>query len=283
GTLRPELAAELGLGDDVLVAAGAGDNMAAALGAGAVATGVAVLSLGTSGTVFAHADAPVCDPEGEIAPFCGSAGGWLPLGCTMNATVATEVVRGLFGLDLDAFERAAASVPCGSDGVLCVPFFTGERSPDLPTATAGFLGLRPTTTTQAHFARAAMEGATLALGRLLDRLRALDVRIDELRLTGGGSHSQTWREVVAAVTSVPVRAGVDADAAAMGAAVQALWTWRRAKGESDLSLHACRASLDLDRGLVDVTASAEHIERYAEVRCRYDEAVTALNATYPKA
>jgi xylulokinase len=281
GTLRPALAAELGLGADVLVATGAGDNMAAALGAGAVEPGIAVLSLGTSGTVFAHADAPICDEAGEIAPFCGSAGGWLPLGCTMNATVATETVRGLFGLALPEFEAAVAGVPAGADGVLCVPFFTGERSPDLPTATASFLGLRPGTTTAAHLARAAMEGATLALGRLLDRLRGLGVRVEELRLTGGGSHSPTWQRIVAAIGGVPVRAGVDADAAAIGAAVQAVWTWRRADGDRDLELAACRAALHMDSGLVDVTASGEEVERYADVRNRFDSAIEALRPTFP--
>ncbi|MGA1607111.1 MAG: xylulokinase [Planctomycetota bacterium] len=281
GTLRPELAAELGLDKGVLVAAGAGAHKAAALGAGAVAPGIAVLSLGTSGTVFAHADAPVCDPDGEIAPFCDSAGGWLPLGCTMNATVATEAVRSLSGMELDAFEAAVAGVAPGADGVLCVPFFTGERSPDLPTATGSFLGLRPNTMTQAHLARAAMEGATLALGRLLDRLRALDVRIDELRLTGGGSHSPTWQRIVAAVGGVPVRAGVDADAAAVGAAVQALWTWRRDQGEANLTIQACRDELHLDRNLADVEATQEDRDRYAEVRAAYDRTVDALIPTYP--
>ncbi|MBK8978532.1 MAG: xylulokinase [Planctomycetes bacterium] len=265
GALRAAAATELGLPTGLPVAPGGGDNMLTAFGAGALREGVAVVSLGTSGTVFCRADAPVCDPAGELAPFCDSAGGWLPLGCTQNATVATEAARRLGGLGLAAFERALQQTSPGADGVLCLPFHTGERSPDLPAATAAFLGLTPTNQTVENLARASAEGATYALGRLLDRLRELGPPLRELRVTGGGSHSPAWCRIVADVAGVPVSTGVDADAAALGAAVQAVWVARRAAGERDLDAAACRDELALDEQLraidPDPDATAVHAQR----------------------
>lgn len=281
GTVRAEVARELGIGEGTAVSHGAGDNMAAAIGAGATGAGLAVLSLGTSGTVFAHADAPVCDPDGEIAPFCGSGGGWLPLGCTMNATVATEAARSLLGLDIDGFEERVSRVPAGAEGVLCLPFLTGERSPDLPDATGALLGLTPRNLAPENVARAAMEGATFALCRLLDRLRGLDVPIDELRLTGGGSNSPTWCRVVAAVSGVRVRNGVEPDSAALGAAVLAAWAWRRDRGEGDLGVATCRDALALDSRLQDVVADESSGDVYARRRSAWQRAVDALSPAFP--
>ncbi len=282
GTLRDELACELDLPHGVLVAAGGGDNMMAAIGAGAVEPGVAAMSLGTSGTIFAFADQPICDSDGEIAPFCDSTGHWLPLGCTMNATVATEAARALFGRDLGVFETEVARVPVGCDGVACVPFFTGERSPDLPTATASFHGLGPRNTTAAHLERAAMEGATFALARLLDRLRDLGMVTRELRLTGGGSRSATWRRIVAAACDATVRVGIHPDAAALGAAIQAGWTWRRDRGEHALTLAAHRRSLKLDDALGELVPSPDEVEAYCGIRAHWQHVVDAVTTTFPE-
>lgn len=104
GTLRPELARRYGLSPEVVVSAGGGDNMMGAIGTGNVTPGVVSASFGTSGTIYAHAAKPVVDPQGEIAAFCSSTGGWLPLLCTMNVTTVTEQVRALFGLDHAALE-----------------------------------------------------------------------------------------------------------------------------------------------------------------------------------
>ncbi|MGE0143562.1 MAG: xylulokinase [Planctomycetota bacterium] len=276
GTVRASLAEELGLSRRVVVAAGGGDNMMAAIGAGAVRDGVAVLSLGTSGTIFARSGAPVCDPSGEIAPFCDSAGAWLPLGCTMNATVATEVARKLFGMPLPDFERAVADAKPGSNGVRCIPFFTGERSPDLPTASGSWFGLRPGNTSAATLARAAMEGATFALARLGDRLGALGLPLKELRVTGGGSRSATWLAVVANSFGLPVATGVHPDAAAVGAAVQASWTLRRAHGESDLTIAAARDVFGLDRELVHTRADDSSIAQHAELRRDWEDLLARL-------
>ncbi len=279
GAVSAAAAARFGIPAGAVVAPGGGDNMMAALGAGAVEPGVVVWSLGTSGTVFGYAADPVCDPAGEVAAFCDSTGAWLPLGCTMNATVATETVRKLLGADLSTFEELVAGTTDGADGVVCVPFLTGERSPDLPQATGSYLGLTPTNHTPAHLARAAMEGATYALRRLNDRLAGLGVEARELRLTGGGSKSATWRRLCADVSGLPVRDGVDPDAAALGAALQAAWV-AEASGRS---FAAFRDGLGVDAALTDPllpdpTRRALHDDRSA----LWLTAVETLTPLYPK-
>jgi xylulokinase len=116
GTLRPELAAEFGLGDGVIVSSGGGDNMMGAIGTGNVRAGVVTASLGTSGTIYACSERPVVDQRGEIAAFCDSTGRWLPLVCTMNVTVATEMVRERFNLSHDEMAQAASAVPPATTG-----------------------------------------------------------------------------------------------------------------------------------------------------------------------
>ena len=103
GTLQPKVADALGLRPGIAVAAGGGDNMMSAIGTANVNPGALTISLGTSGTVFAYADQPVVDRDGEIAAFCSSTGGWLPLLCTMNCPVSTELSRGLLGIELDQY------------------------------------------------------------------------------------------------------------------------------------------------------------------------------------
>src|SRR6266508_1887468 len=158
-----ELAAEFVFSDGVIVISGGGDNMMGAIGTGNVRAGVVTVSLGTSGTIYACSERPVVDPSGEVAAFCDSTGRWLPLVCTMNVTVATEMVRAQFGLSYDELSEAAASAPAGNDGLLLIPFFEGERTPNVPEGTGVFFGVRQGTLDTAHFARAAMEGPTLGL------------------------------------------------------------------------------------------------------------------------
>jgi xylulokinase len=104
GTLRPEIAARYGFPAGTLVSAGGGDNMMGAIGTGKVVPGAVTASFGTSGTIYAYSRKPVVDPKGEIAAFCSSTGGWLPLLCTMNVTGVTEQVRTLFGWSLADLE-----------------------------------------------------------------------------------------------------------------------------------------------------------------------------------
>ena len=141
GTLSTHAAQEIGLTAGIPVAIGGGDNMMGAIGTGNVTPGVVTISLGTSGTVCAYSDKPVIDDEGDVAAFCSSTGGWLPLLCTMNCTVGTELVRQMLGVDIATLEAQLAQARPGASGVITVPFFNGERTPNLPQAKACIMGL----------------------------------------------------------------------------------------------------------------------------------------------
>ncbi len=246
GTLRPELASQWGLGTDVLVGSGGGDNMMGAIGTGNIAAGVVTASLGTSGTLYAFSNTPVTDSQGEVAGFCDSTDHWLPLVCTMNLTLISEHVRHLFEWDFPALEKNLSSVAPGADGLLLLPYLTGERTPNLPRGTGVLHGLTLSNFTPAHLARAAVEGVTLGLGYGLARFRELGVSPTEIRLTGGGSNSATWRQICADVFGVPVVCLASGEGAGLGAAVQAGWIWESVHGQGTSLADICRRLVRLD-------------------------------------
>jgi xylulokinase len=221
--LAPTIATELGLPRGVRVSAGGGDNMMAAIGTGNVTPGLLSMSLGTSGTLFTCAAQPVVDAGGAWAAFCSSSGGWLPLICTMNCTVATDNVARAFGVSGRDGDALLAGTRPGADGLGMLPFFNGERTPDLPHARASFHNMDFSNFTRGNAYRAAMEGATFALRNGFDALCAAGLRFDAIRLTGGGSQSAAWRQMVADVFELPVDVPAQTEGAAFGAALQALW------------------------------------------------------------
>jgi xylulokinase len=231
GFLRATTAKELGLPSGLLVSAGGGDNMMGAIGTGNTRPGIVTASFGTSGTIYACAEKPVVDPSGEIAAFCDSTNRWLPLLCTMNVTVATEMVRRDFGYDFKKFDAAAAKIPPGSDGLLLLPYLEGERTPNVPDGTGVFLGVNARTFTAGHFCRATMEGVTLGMNYGLRRLAQLGVPAKQIRATGGGANSKLWRQIMADIFNAEVVTLKVGEGAAYGAALQALWCWRLQAGE----------------------------------------------------
>jgi xylulokinase len=236
GMLRPALARQFRLPRGIVVSAGGGDNMMAAIGTGNVRPGIVTVSLGTSGTVFAFSGEPLIDGRGEVAAFCDSTGGWLPLVCTMNVTLVTEQFRRLFGWTHDEFERAAAAAPSGAGGLSLTPYFAGERTPDLPLATGSLEGLTLHTLTRPYLARAAVEGVSRGLAYGLSRLSGLGVAPREIRLTGGGARSAVWRQILADMFRVPVVKVAEDECAALGAALQAAWcTGRRENARASLT------------------------------------------------
>ena len=220
GLLRDKLRKQWGLNSNPIVSAGGGDNMMGAIGTGNVREGVVTASLGTSGTLYSYAREPIVDKEGDVAAFCDSTDGWLPLVCTMNVTVATEQVRALFGWDLGAFEKAVAGIAPGSDGLLFLPYLNGERTPNLPNGCGVLHGLNTHNMTAPHMARAVIEGVTMGLAYGLKRFRQLGVKPSEIRLTGGGSNSATWRQICADVFGVPTVCLQFSEGAALGAAIR---------------------------------------------------------------
>jgi len=276
GCLRDELAAEFGLSRDVIVSSGGGDNMMGAIGTGNVAPGVVTVSLGTSGTIYACAEKPVIDPQGEVAAFCDSTGKWLPLVCTMNVTVATEMVRERFNLSHDELSDAAASVPAGNDGLMLIPFFEGERTPNAPDATGVYFGLRDKTFSIAHFARAAMEGTTLGLNYGLNRLRELGIRPAEIRATGGGAKSAVWRQILADVFDAEVVCVANEEGAAVGAAVQAMWAYRKQQGNPASIEDLCARYIRLDETTRAKPETGRRVPLYKQMQSLHNQIVRDL-------
>ncbi len=223
GHLSAATAKSLGLSTATLVSAGGGDNMMGAIGTGNTRPGIVTASFGTSGTIYACAAKPIIDPQGEIAAFCDSTNRWLPLLCTMNVTVATEMVRNHYGLSHAQFEKAAAKVRAGSDGLILLPYLEGERTPNVPDGTGVWFGANPRTQSAGHFARAAMEGVTLGMNYGLRRLASLGVKPKQIRATGGGAQSKLWRQIMADVFNAEVVTLAVSEGAAYGAALQAMW------------------------------------------------------------
>ncbi|NCN05704.1 MAG: xylulokinase, partial [Spirochaetales bacterium] len=180
-------------------------------------------SMGTSGTLYAASPNPVVDPRGEIAAFCSSTDSWLPLLCTMNCTIATEKAREQFGLTLEQLNAEAASAPAGAGGVVTLPFYNGERTPNLPFARAALLGMTYENRTRQNILRSAMESAVYGLKQGLDRFAELGLKAEAITLIGGGAKSPLWAQMTADIFELPVRIPQTAEAAALGAALQALW------------------------------------------------------------
>jgi xylulokinase len=276
GTIRLEVARELGLREDCIVSAGGGDNMMGAIGTGNVSPGVVTVSLGTSGTVYACSEHPVIDSDrGEIAAFCDSTGYWLPLLCTMNVTVATELVKKTFGIGTDELNRAAAAVPAGANGLLLLPYFEGERTPNVPDGTGVWYGYSAHTHSAGHFARAAMEGATLGLGYGFNRMRDMGIRPTEIRLTGGGSRSALWRQILADVFATPVVCTTESEGAALGAAIQAAWNATPGRSIADL----CARFVTLDES-TRCEPNQDHRELYQKAQQKHNALSLALRGVF---
>lgn len=279
GTLQPAAARALGLNPDVLVSAGGGDNMMGAIGTGNTRPGIVTASFGTSGTIYACSEHPVVDPQGEIAAFCDSTNRWLPLLCTMNVTVATEMVRRDFEMDHAQFERTAARAPAGADGLILLPYLEGERTPNVPDGTGVFFGVRPATFTAAHFARAAMEGVTLGMNYGLRRLAELGVRATQIRATGGGAHSKLWRQIMADVFNAEVVTLKVGEGAAYGAALQALWCWRHQQGEK-VGINAITEEFVALNPAQTTQPRKAHVAVYAELQALQDELSRACRGVF---
>jgi len=195
-----------------LVAAGTGDNAAAALGLG-LRPGTPVLSLGTSGTVYAVSTHRPADPTGTVAGFADARGDWLPLACTLNCTLAVDRVAALLGLDREAVEPGT--------GVTLLPYLDGERTPNLPGASGLLHGLRHDTT-GGQLLQAAYDGAVHSLLGALDLVLDADAdRSAPLLLIGGGARGRAWQETVRRLSGRPVQVPEAKELVALGAAAQA--------------------------------------------------------------
>ncbi len=278
GLLRESLRQAWGLSKgEVTVSAGGGDNMMGAIGTGNVQAGMVTVSLGTSGTVYAYAAEPVIDPQGEVAAFCDSTDRWLPLACTMNVTVATELVRKMFGWSHEQLEAAVGEAPVGAEGLVFLPYLNGERTPNLPEATGVLHGMKVANMTPQNLARATMEGVTLGLAYGLGRFRELGIQPTEIRLTGGGSKSAIWRQLAADIFGVPTICLASAEGAALGAAIQGAYATLIATGKTATFRELCERIVKVDDS-TRATPHGEHKETYTELLTRQGDLTRRLHA-----
>ena len=204
---------------EIAIGPGCGDNAGAALGVG-LGVGQALLSLGTSGVVAVVSETPVEDPSGQVAGFADASGHWLPLACTLNASRILDAVGAMSGLSYEELDEAALSVP-DAGGLRLVPYFEGERTPNLPDATARLEGMTLKNSTRAHLARAGVEGLLAHMRFALECVRELGVPIEKVLVVGGGARSRAVQSLAAEFLGVPVEFPEAAEYVALGAARQA--------------------------------------------------------------
>jgi len=227
-------------GAPILLGAGAGDNAAAALGLGAK-PGDVVVSVGTSGTVFSVSAQAAADHSGTVAGFADASGEYLPIAVTLNAARVLSSVAGLLGVDFDELARLALEAEPGAGGVVLVPYFEGERTPNLPHARASLHGLSIASSTRSNLARAAIEGMLCGLSGGLDALRAQGGPATRLLLIGGAVQNPAVQAVAAQVFELPVVIPSPGEYVARGAAVQAAWVHSGHRPEWTVAVDAAPA------------------------------------------
>jgi xylulokinase len=225
GQISLQAAEATGLRPGTPVVGGGGDQAAGAVGTGAVAEGVVSLSLGTSGVVFATANRPIVEPEGRLHAFCHAVPGkWHLMGVMLSAAGSLRWYRDALvpGVNFDDLLAPAAEVAPGSEGLLFLPYLTGERTPHPdPLARGAFVGLT-VRHSQAHLTRALLEGVAFGLRDSFELMRTAGLaEVTQVRVTGGGARSPLWRQILADVLNVELVTVNTSEGAAYGAALLA--------------------------------------------------------------
>ena len=225
GAITAEAAAVTGLAPGTPVVAGAGDQGANGVAVGAIDPGVVGVSLGTSGVVFTATDAPIVEPEGRLHAFChGVAERWHFMGVMLSAAGSLRWFRDELAPETDFGDLAAAAggVTAGSDGLVFLPYLTGERTPHPdPLARGAFVGLT-VRHSRKELTRAVLEGVSFGLRDSFELIRAAGgADLTEVRASGGGTRSPVWRQILADVLNAEVRTVATAEGAAQGAALLA--------------------------------------------------------------
>jgi xylulokinase len=271
GALTPEAAAATGLPAGIPVYGGGGDQAAAAVGTGAVVEGIVSLSLGTSGVVFAAAGQPIVEPDGRLHAFCHALPNtWHLMGVMLSAAGSLRWYRDTLapGVAFDDLLAPAQDVPAGSEGLLFLPYLTGERTPHPdPLARGAFVGLT-VRHSQAHMTRAVLEGVAFGLRDSFELMRESGLAgVEQVRITGGGARSPLWRQILADTFGVELVTVNAAEGAAYGAALLAAvgsGVWPDVPGAS--------------RQVTQVTGSTK--PNSAQVSC-YNQQYAAYRDLYP--
>lgn len=225
GQISTEAAKATGLEPGTPVVGGGGDQAAQAVGVGAVEPGIVALTLGTSGVVFASTGEPFVEPEGRLHSFCHAVPDrWHLMGVMLSAAGSLRWYRDMLapGVGFDALLIPPASVPATSEGLLFLPYLTGERTPyPDPLARGAFVGLT-VRHTQAHMTRALLEGVAFGLRDSFELIKSAGLtQIHQVRISGGGAKSPLWRQILADVLNIDLATVNTTEGAAYGAALLA--------------------------------------------------------------
>ncbi|MBI4790500.1 MAG: xylulokinase [Chloroflexi bacterium] len=232
--ISADAARATGLIEGTPVVGGGGDQAAGAIGTGIVRSGIVSATLGTSGVVFAQSDEYRIEPQGRLHAFCHAAPGkWHLMGVMLSAAGSFRWYRDALGAhekaiaaetNQDAYDvltRAAGTAPAGCEGLLFLPYLTGERTPyPDPNARGAFVGLT-VRHTKAHLTRAVLEGVSYGLRDSLELMRALGITPTQVRASGGGARSALWRQILADVFDAEIVTVNVTEGAAYGAALLA--------------------------------------------------------------
>ena len=228
GNISNALSKQYGFDPLCKIDAGCGDNMYGAIGTGNVTEGIVTISLGTSGTAYTCLKEAFIDPKGEIAAFCDSTGNHLPLLCVSNLANGYNQILEQYSLSHEEFIHKVDDIPAGNKGRVLIPWYMGERTPDMPNATPVYFGFALDDFQPEILCRAVLEGHIL---NLFEGFRDMPVQPQEIRLTGGLSQSRAWVQTIADIfetETVPV----EGEGAALGAALHAAWVWKKEAGET---------------------------------------------------
>lgn len=276
GWVSTDAAATTGLRPGTPVVAGGGDQAANAVGLGAVEPGIFALSLGTSGVVFATSDGVAIEPEGRLHAFCHAVGDkWHMMGVMLSAAGSLRWLRDALapGVSFEELVVGAAQVPPGSNGLLFLPYLSGERTPHPdPLARGAFVGLTSSHDLR-HLTRAVLEGVAFGLRENFDLMTDSGLAApDSVRASGGGVRSRLWMQVLADVLGTEISKVATDEGAAYGAAMLA------AVGASHFD-----DVEDAAKRLVGVTESvgpSGDVSEYAEAHARYLDLYPALRPTF---
>lgn len=268
GTILPEVAELLGLSDDVLVGIGGGDNSMGAVGTSAIGEGRCAISLGTSGTVSLPSAEPGVGTDPLVQLYNIMDSKWLATICTLNATNASTSIQKLFNVEIGEFDEKMAQAPIGCEGVRVVPFFGGERMPPLPQAKGFIKNLTSLNTTQENIIRATAEAVIFTLKWGFDKLVTTYSKPKSMIITGGGSNSKPWRQIVADVFDLPVYCLESDEGGAFGAALQAMYMYQSEQGDDTSLFELCDTYVKIDN-TKDTHPIKENVALYEEVYTSY--------------
>ena len=269
GTVKPEIAAQLGIPATVKVCAGAGDNAAAAVGTGVVGQGGCNISLGTSGTVFISSKSFDVDDTNALHAFAHADGGWHLMGCMLSAASCNKwLLEDIFGTTDHAAEQAPITdEKLGRNHVFFLPYLMGERSPINDTNARGtFIGMTMDTS-RADLVQAVLEGVAFAIRDSVEVARSLGITIDSSMICGGGAKSPLWKKIMANVLGAELRCPASEQGPGMGGAMLAMVTC----GAYETVQAACDAIVEV----------AEIVKPEPELAALYEQRYQQFRKIYP--